>query len=1189
MLHLWYSNSLRSLVDALIRDMETSGNSPQKDLFCTSSIIVPNRNIEAYLKFEIAKRTGIAANLRFYFLEEFLSGLIKRSGIPMRVVDRKVLHSLLVTVFSDGVRKNSPLPKPVEVYLKSGGSTEDEIDLRIFQLSAHLSRSFEEYIHSRREMVTAWEKGTALMTSGPFADTEAWQSEIWRMLFSPGGRLHEVGAKKGLAYLKYGDIFDSIPDEKLVMPAQLHLFGFSYISRLFNQILRKLSLSSELFIYTLNPCMEFWEDLQTFPEEYHRKVRFLAREKKRGGDGAAAESEDPYGLTEGDDTPALRLWGRPGRENIHLLNEFSEFSFDSVFEGPIERGPSLLRYLQHDILLREPERRDHAAGLNFEGDRSIRVLACPGIQREVEIIASEIWALLKDDGKKNADETAADRLRFNDIAVIIADTREFTAYRTHIAAAFSEIYDIPHTITDIAMEGESRVLEALDLLFELPLGNFDREELLRLLIHPSVLCRFPGADPDEWTRWCHELNIVHGVDHNSHKDTYIEKDLYNWDQGVRRLVLGAFMTGRQSGDTRPFIMEGCADRYLPEEFRQGSNGSAAAFGLLVRSLVRDSLFFRDANLSMAEWSDCLMKMVSAYIGASSQEDEHILSRCQSLLFSMREMDLDDAKVSYTIAREFASSLLSGIQGSKGQYLTNGVVVSSFLPMRPIPFRAVFIAGMGEGRFPTQEIRDPLDLRSARRFPGDVSPRERDQYMFLETLVSTRDTLCLSYVSRDSQTGEELKPSSVISELLYLLGRGYMSREQIDRMVIRHPLRRYDRDYFPDLFPDGARALPSFSPAARSEAHVLALREDRKAFYKGKEPTGIPLPPRLNIMLGLCAMPDSRTAEADDVRTVSITQIRKFLNCPMQGWAAFHLGLKQDEEMDLVSCVDEVFSIENLHGTPLLKETFLAGLNSKDRIWDFSTAYEKKISYMELAGTAPTGVFLDVQRKAHADVLTHWKVQYESLSLPLDENYRTFRFGRAEENVAVDELLPPVILELDDKKNGAKKIRVELFGKTEPVSLRLPASLLLNTREAGTKHYLPGFLDYILLTLAGFVFEEDYRVIMLSNGKAEERRLRRLDREEAVNYIKRIISEMLFNTHAYLLPIEALLDYRKKRSKADHTIRDSVDMFRNSDMLSYSSLYGPVPHPESYGPPDEKDARQMLTDRFGFFFDVMGES
>ena len=47
-------------------------------------------------------------------------------------------------------------------------------------------------------------------------------------------------------------------------------------------------------------------------------------------------------------------------------------------------------------------------------------------------------------------------------------------------------------------------------------------------------------------------------------------------------------------------------------------------------------------------------------------------------------------------------------------------------------------GLGEGRYPAVDVPNPLDLRQIRRSAGDVSSAERDRYLFLETLLATRD-------------------------------------------------------------------------------------------------------------------------------------------------------------------------------------------------------------------------------------------------------------------------------------------------------------------------------------------------------------------------------------------------------------------------------------------------------------------
>ena len=73
-------------------------------------------------------------------------------------------------------------------------------------------------------------------------------------------------------------------------------------------------------------------------------------------------------------------------------------------------------------------------------------------------------------------------------------------------------------------------------------------------------------------------------------------------------------------------------------------------------------------------------------------------------------------------------------------------------------------------FPSAEGFGALDLRAGARQPGDVTPREQDEYIFLETLLAARERLYLSYVRRDAATGERKDPSSALIALRDSAGR-----------------------------------------------------------------------------------------------------------------------------------------------------------------------------------------------------------------------------------------------------------------------------------------------------------------------------------------------------------------------------------------------------------------------------------
>src|SRR5690606_36139750 len=144
-----------------------------------------------------------------------------------------------------------------------------------------------------------------------------------------------------------------------------------------------------------------------------------------------------------------------------------------------------------------------------------------------------------------------------------------------------------------------------------------------------------------------------------------------------------------------------ASRYLPEEAPPG-DATAARFALLCRSLLSDARFARTARLSLREWSSFFSAMVTSYLTPADEREERALRSVLGALARLAELDLDGARVSYTIAHELARDALDGLAAGRGQQLADGVAVSSLVPMRAIPFRVIFVLGLGEGRFPAPD-------------------------------------------------------------------------------------------------------------------------------------------------------------------------------------------------------------------------------------------------------------------------------------------------------------------------------------------------------------------------------------------------------------------------------------------------------------------------------------------------------
>lgn len=1104
MIHLTYSHRTEDLLDALAADLRRlrARSHPLDPL----RLVLPDRNLEAWVKQGLALRLGIAANIEVHYLRRFVSRLVEDAGLPP-LLDGSAIYDGLLELFLDADFLADDALAEVRAYLHAAGGSEAALARRRHQLAHRLSLLFEEYGYSRPQMLARWEAGAVA------AGAEGWQRALWLEL----RRRREEASSLAAVLDRLAEI--APPEEPL------HLFGISHVAHAFHRILARLAEGGGLHVYTLNPCKEYWEDLPT--------VREARRDPLR--------EDDPFGLTGGGETPPLALWGRPGRENIRLLNELSNCDFREAFTEPPVR--SLLHQVQADILHREPERSAPAPHFDFAGDRSIEVLAAPGIRREAEAIAARIWELVSEDPS----------LRFNEIAVAVAG-RDPGLHFSHLQAAFEESYEIPYSLTDVSLVDSSEVGQAVGMLLDLLQGRFEREPMLRFLTHPCVRARFPEADPAAWERLVDRLGIFLGADREDLEGTYVREDVLNWEQGLRRLALGVLLPEGE-------IFEGEGDRYLPEEGDE-------AFGALVRSLLSDLRAGARARQTTAAWARYFDALVSTYVVARGERERAHLDRCLGALRRVAELPIGGKEISCALAVEMAKEELAKLPGGVGRYLSEGVVVSTLRPMRAIPFRVIFVMGLGEGLFPSSERRDPLDLRLLRFQPGDVSPRERDQYMFLEALLCARERFVLSYVARDEQTGDTLPPSPVLESLLGMLEKGYTGNRD---MVSEIPLRHWaDERRHPAPRAAGERwaAKLQAQVGGRIEIEELAARmpaEERE---------------RLERRLGIVSLPEGE-AEERETRTLQLYHLRRFLECPLQGSAMALAGLREDEE-DLADRPREPFEIDFLGSIGMLREaigTWLRTDRSLASIWE-------ELHFEGLArGRAPAGLFGTIAGEGHLRVLKSWA---ELLGGEEKPRVEVFRFGPGREAERADVLLPPLRLEGEILLHGRTELlQVEDDGSRSTLLFGSAAK----PRPGPTgRALLRAFFDHLALAVVGRESDHPHGVLRfaLDGTGPLQSAFAPVSRETALDYLSMIAGELLEGRHAHFLPCEAYFEWRRKRTRVPAALLvEEIDNQRGP-FAKPSSRHGALRDTQAYPSPDEEEARAIYERRFGLFFELLGE-
>ena len=1206
MLQVFLSNKTERLVDRLALQLDV-----QRKLvdgpFSAARIIVPDDRVAAYLKLELTRRDGVLRPIECLSWLEVLEELLEAHPDHPLLIERRALRARLVEVLSDtNLLERSELA-PVRRYLgdnkQQSSGAEDALERRRFQLADQLSNLFTNYAFTRPSLLDAWLGEERWFSQTVAAGAEAWQAILWKNVTA------RFTSPSVLTPRQVSGLF---ANEELSLGKMVHVFPFGEYSPVIYEIIEGISRHAVIFGYGLNPSQEFWGDIRFGRPEEEEKLFSSAGvaggHLEYGGDDSFwSETEAPF---------LLRACGFAGAIHMRALETFPNCEVHPLYEDedepltPWDVPDKMLHRMQHDLLNLT---RTPLENLPGEEDRSIEVLAAPNIKREIEVIANEILALV--DGER---EDGGAPLAFHDIAVLLpASQRE--AYQTHIRAVFPTTQNIPYNMIDMPALEWSRGIEAVGMLLALPFGQFRRQELLRLLTHPNVIARFPHIDPRDWMRWCDELRILHGADRTDHEDTYIESELFHWEQGFRRLVLGAFMTGKPAGDRRAFELGG--HHYLPHEYGQEDLPSAARLVLMARSMIEDAKFSRQARMPMRKWAEFFCRMVSTYIAPHDPGDELLLHSCRQLLAGMADRDPGTKEVSYRIAYEVAIDLLSELEVKRGQTFLEGVTVMGLEAKRSVPFKAIFIAGLGEGHYPQAESRRPEDLQfvtDARgeivNAPGaqpDVGKRDRQKWTFLETLLCAREHLFLSYVARDPRTGEPCSPSAVINELLWAFEQDYVpllpgetederSRRVEARWITRHELRRFHPRYFPGLLGEETTSLTSSrQPEAKREAMAKALREqlDEMRQQKGmihptRDELQYALPATvwkpLARQLGQLEPPPPEDLEDEEVLRLSTYELRAFLECPLQGSARFLLRLDEDDD-DLLLKESELFETSGAPRMSLLRDVFLEKLareHTERRPLDFGPVYDDRARYFELEGLVPTGPFYRAARQRNIKVLMTWQENLPKLGLGRSPRMEVRRFGRRREHEMVDVAMPPLVLDVPLKD---RRLKVEISGKTESILPESAATLITHPTEnaygLSPKYFMRGFLDYVIMTARG---EEQSRPWTVLINPAEEvlkykrknceRSFEPIEPETARSFLRDVITDMVTRVHAYYLPIEVAFQHIEK----EMPVAQIAETVRHNPWKPTSADFGPIRDAGRFEPPE--DAREIISKRYGLYFE-----
>ncbi|MFW6253817.1 MAG: exodeoxyribonuclease V subunit gamma [Chitinivibrionales bacterium] len=787
-MQLYTSNRLEVLIDQLAKSISSTLSRPMQP----ETVVVESRGMQRYIALSLSRTLGICANIDFPFPNALIASIFDAffPGLPERSpVDRDILTWRLFDRICN--LPDEPLFDPIKSYIH-----EDSSQIKQFQLSRRIADTFDQYAVFRPDLIDAWE--TSQIGDDP---DEQWQARLWNML-GDTQPLHRVALRRKL--------YDALAQGELPrnrLPSRVHVFGISSLPRFHMDIFAALSSVIDFRLFVLNPCGEFWDDIVS-EKKLSRKAAKSSRKKHSLAD-MHMESGNPL----------LASLGDHGREFLSMLHDL-DCSEHQLFTD--QTPHTLLEHIQHDLLiLNVPNSRTAVS----EDDRSVQIHSSFSAMREVEVLHDHILRFLDEDPA----------LSPSDIVVM---TPDIETYAPCIQAVFESeqenIPSLPFSLADRPIRTNQRVIDDFLLLLDLIKSSFTAPDILALLESPAVQKRFSFTDSDISVvrQWIETTRIRWGIDKSHREQQGITSTHQNtWRAGMDRLFLSYAMG---DGDERMVrdILPAC----------QINSTEAITLGNLAEFL--ESLFSAKKDLSgsytLTEWSRRLLTVADTFFAGSERDrSAAALTTILTDLSVQQSTSGCDQKIPLDVIRQqIDPQLTSPVPGSG--FLSGGITFCSMLPMRSIPFRVVCVLGLNDRSYPRIDKKPQFDLTVRYPRDGDRNLRKDDRYLFLETILSARDVLYLSYTGRNADDNSDIPPSVVVSEMMDYIDRFYKpatkKHESVGEMIFtRHPLHPFSSLYFSaDALTDHAR-LFSYSTDNYEAATSRLESKRRSLFLSGPAP------------------------------------------------------------------------------------------------------------------------------------------------------------------------------------------------------------------------------------------------------------------------------------------------------------------------------------------------------------------
>ena len=722
-LKIYHGRRVEDLAEKLVEELKAERQ--KKGPFEALKVAVANPNLGNWLKMKVlAKEPELGASVEMPFLDDRLAELVRfyYSG-TLELVSGRDYPVLVIDAMLNHWREEF---LPFLKYIKD----ENDGDI-VGPLTIETQREARKAVQladKLAQLIDAYEATGYLGLLGENKD----KNEVYRGEQALVETLFGKGTAKGLleenGKISFRQLFDTVKDnEPNGVPKRVALFGQTSLTDLQVKVLVRLSKTHEIVWY----CP---------------------------ANVSCANSQSTFGATGGVDVYNVDV-----DKTIHKLckclkNEFG----DAIFPDERICKPDAVDSVLSRSQVKISRVGELAAATSLPQDASVQVVGVPGIRREVEMVYNAILGAVwekNEDGKPVAKKGTS----FSDFAVLVPD---MPTYRPMIEAVFDGRGQIPYGLVDASTQDYSTYLDGFLSLMDVARYGLSRKRIFAVLENPCVQ-RAMGFSRDDVIAWL-ELAKDYGAYEGYKKKDSDEGNVsgkFNWEWALRRMRLG--LVAKDIGVNKESV-----DR-LPLEARDAD--SVCKFSEVVETLFRKLSALgqmpkaicssRDEKEWPNTWAGRLHEIMDEFLAVDKDDGIESLVRAK-IVRTLNGLATIAGEQSYKLLVAIVEHFVSGVECAKGGYLRHGVTIGGLRSLANVPYKQIFVLGLGEGGFPGRNDCSTLDVRNEINAESrcDLLRPEESRARFRAAVLSARDRLVLSYPNRELGSDAKLYPSSPVHDI-----------------------------------------------------------------------------------------------------------------------------------------------------------------------------------------------------------------------------------------------------------------------------------------------------------------------------------------------------------------------------------------------------------------------------------------